>query len=310
MNAIVRPGAQIERDRWGRPMVVPPGGGKTVPYRRCTTFIDVLDDRYNLELWKQRQVADGLARRPDLVLKAAAAAGDKTELNDVTKQALEAAGSSAAATTGSAVHSLTEQIDRGVEPVIPPTAAADIAAYREVTAKLDMKLIEVFVVHDELGVGGTFDRVVELDGLRYVADIKTGSIDYTGPKIAMQLALYSRSRLYDIRTGRRTDLDVQPDRGLVLHLPAGSGECTWRWSDLDAGWEGVEVCRQVWRWRSRKGLLEASPPQVDLFDRITSCADLDSLRALWAAHQATWGEQHTAAAKARIAALETTSRIA
>ncbi|MGH3599137.1 MAG: hypothetical protein ACRDQH_02475 [Pseudonocardiaceae bacterium] len=304
MNAVVRPGAQIDRDRWGRPLVVLPDGSKRVGYRRCTSFIDVLDDRYNLELWKQRQVADGLARRPDLVLKAAAAAGDKTELNDVTKQALEAAGSSSAATTGSAVHSLTEQLDRGQDPIIPPGTTADIDAYRATTSHLVMHMIEVFVVHDGYQVGGTFDRVVQINGVRYVADIKTGSIDYAGSKIAMQLALYSRSQLYDIRSGKRSDLDVHQQRGLVIHLPAGAGECSLHWCDLDAGWEGVRVCRQVWDWRSRKGLLEASAPEPpSIQDLISKCPDVESLRALWAAHEHDWTDHLTTTAKARIAQL-------
>ena len=64
---------EIPRDHFGRPLVIPPGGGKPVPYRRCTTFIDVLADRFNLELWKQRQVAVGLSRRPDLLLMASSA---------------------------------------------------------------------------------------------------------------------------------------------------------------------------------------------------------------------------------------------
>lgn len=305
MNAVVRPGPQIDRDRWGRPLVTLPDGSKRVGYKRCTTFIDVLDDRYNLELWKQRQVADGLARRPDLVLKAAAAAGDRDELNEVTKQALEAAGSSAAATTGSAVHSLTEQVDRGQDPIIPPTTTADIDAYRAATSHLKMHLIEVFVVHDELQVGGTFDRVVELDGIRYVADVKTGSIDYSASKISMQLALYSRSKLYDIRSAKRTDLGVDQQRGLVIHLPAGAGECTLKWADLDAGWEGVQICRQVWQWRSRKGLLEASAPESpSILDQIGECQDIDDLRALWAAYENEWTDALTTAAKARIAAVQ------
>lgn len=305
MNTVVRPGVQVERDRWGRPIVVLPDGSKRIAYRRVTSFIDVLDDRYNLELWKQRQVADGLARRPDLVLKAAAAAGDKDELNEVTKQAMEAAGSSSAATTGSAVHSLTEQIDRGLDPMIPPTVTADINAYRATTSHLTMRMIEVFVVHDELQVGGTFDRVVEVNGAQYVADIKTGSVDYAGSKIAMQLALYSRSQLYEIRSGHRSNLTVNQQRGLIIHLPAGSGECQLKWADLDAGWEGVQICRDVWVWRSRKGLLDASPPQPpSIYDLIEKCLDVEALRALWAAHETEWNDDLTAAAKARIAALK------
>ena len=46
----------IPRDRWGRPLVIPPGGGKKrVAYRRVTTFVGVLEDRCH----------QGIMARPD-----------------------------------------------------------------------------------------------------------------------------------------------------------------------------------------------------------------------------------------------------
>ena len=51
--------ADIRRDRFGRPLVVPPGGGPRVAYRRTTTFVGALEDTYALQQWKQRQVAIG-----------------------------------------------------------------------------------------------------------------------------------------------------------------------------------------------------------------------------------------------------------
>ena len=311
MTETVAPAAQVERDRYGRPLVIPPSGGKKVSYRRCTTFIDVLDDRYALELWKQRQVAHGMAVRPDLVLQAASAAGDKAILNKVVAAAAEAAGSTQAATTGTALHAITEQLDRGQDPLIPPSAQPDIDAYQATTAHLDMRMIEVFVVHDGLQVGGTFDRVVELDGARYVADIKTGSIDYGAAKISMQLALYARSQLYDVRTGARTDLGADQTRGLVIHLPAGAGQCTLHWADLSIGWAGVQIAKDVWDWRGTSGQLEASPPGLldpnpvpDIHGLISMAADRPSLEGLFRQFEDRWTDGHTEAARRRIEALE------
>ena len=246
---------EIPRDRFGRPLVIPRDGGRAVPYRRCTTFIDVLADQYQLQQWKQRQVALGLAARADLLLKAAAAAGDKKTLNAVCEAAMEAAGSSASATIGTALHALTEQLDRGETPAIPASAEADIAAYRAATGFWTMADIEVFVVNDALQVAGTFDRVVAAGHLRFIADLKTGGIDYAASKIAMQLAVYANSERYDPETGARSSLDVNQERGLVIHLPAGEGRCSFHWADLKAGWEGVQLAAQVWAWRARKGLL-------------------------------------------------------
>lgn len=303
-ETLTKPAEQVERDRYGRPLVIPPGGGKKISYRRVTTFIDVLDDRFALELWKQRQVAHGMAMRHDLVMKAASANGDKKLLNEVAKAATEAAGSSQAATTGTALHAITEQLDRGEDPLIPPSAQPDVDAYKEATGLLRMRHIEVFVVNDELQVGGTFDRIVETqDGQVFVADIKTGKIDYGQSKIAMQLALYARSQRYTLN-GQRHSLGVDQHRGLVIHLPAGAGECTLLWADLDAGWRGVEIARDVWNWRARTGLLGASEP--NLLTQISEATTEQQLHQLWTAHKDTWSEVHTAAVKERLTELQNT----
>src|SRR5258705_11107589 len=39
------PRAMVERDNLRQPLVIPPGGGAPVIYRRCTEFIAVLEDR-------------------------------------------------------------------------------------------------------------------------------------------------------------------------------------------------------------------------------------------------------------------------
>src|SRR5215831_14489249 len=96
----------IRRDRWLRPLVVPPGGGKPVPYTRCTTYVSALEDTYNLSRWQQRMVAIGLAERQDLLLAVAAHRDDKAHLNELCEKALEAAKGSAPATTGTALHKL------------------------------------------------------------------------------------------------------------------------------------------------------------------------------------------------------------
>ena len=253
---------EIPRDHFGRPLVIPPGGGKPKPYRRCTTFIDVLADRFGLEAWKQRQVAVGLSKRADLLLRVSSAAGDKKVLDQVCKDAMEAAGSSTAATIGTAIHALTEQLDRGEKPEFPEAWSKDIKAYREAIAGYQIRDIEVFVVNDELQVGGTFDRIfvepVEelFAGERgLVADLKTGDISFDSSKIAMQLAVYANSHRYDPATGKRTPLNVSQEQGLVVHLPAGEGQCRIHEADLKAGWEGVMLAADVWKWRQRKNLL-------------------------------------------------------
>src|SRR5689334_3084695 len=93
----------IPRDRWGRPLIIPPEGGQPVPYTRVSTMAKALDDQSGLMLWKQRKTAVGLLRRPDLLTRIAGAVanGDddtdwptKRALNDICREATEAAAAS------------------------------------------------------------------------------------------------------------------------------------------------------------------------------------------------------------------------
>lgn len=252
---VTAPTATITRDRFGRPLVIPPDGGKPVAYTRATTLASAVEDTFNLARWQQRMVAVGLADRPDLQLAVTAHRNDKGRLNDICEQAIEAAKGTAAATTGTALHTLTELVDLGQDlPIVPPDAEADLAAYRETTACLQVEAIEQFVVIDDLKVGGTPDRIVRWNGERLIADIKTGSIEWGIQKIAMQLALYAHGKAYDPATGQRSPLNVNQTSGLIIHLPAGSGQCELVWVDLKRGWEAVELAVKVREWRKAKGL--------------------------------------------------------
>ena len=319
----------VHRDRWTRPIYITPGSDTRTacklcnaevlgrPYQRATTFIDVLESTDALTKWKMRHVAKGLALRSDLVMEAASNIGDDRVLNRVCDKAFEAAAGSSAATTGTALHAFTEQIDRGESPQIPPQAEADIAAYRDLLARerLEVQEIEVSVAVDGVaptssaaGVGGKFDRIVARDGTRYVADIKTGKIDYGQSKIAMQLALYAMAKRYNPVTGERTDLDVSQDLGIVIHLPAGAGEASIHWADLAAAREGLAVAYDVWRWRQRKGLLQAAPPDAtpdSIHALIEIAGDRAAMAALYDQYQGRgWTYGHELAAKRRLAEIE------
>lgn len=250
----------INRDRWGRPYIVRPDGGKPVPYTRATTVAGSTDDMWGLMRWKQRQTAIGLADRKDLLLAVTTHRDDKKRLDDLCEQALEASASSAAATTGTALHSLTEYVDRGEEP---PTVGDDVKrlldAYRRITEPFEVVAMEQMMVLDDYQIAGTPDRIVRWGGQHFIADLKTGkSLDYSQQKIAAQLAIYSRGVGYDHTTGKRIDLpDVHQRAALVFHVPAsGSEQPAVHWIDIGRGWEiGVDLCRRVREWRKTSDLL-------------------------------------------------------
>lgn len=321
---IVTPPPAIDRDRYGRPLVTPPNGGKPVAYSRCTSYIDVLEDKFNLQKWMQRMVALGLASRPDLLLSVAAHKDDKGQLDRICTDAREAAAASAAATTGTALHALTELVDRGETlPFLPDQAQADLDSYRLATGDLAHVLIEQFCVLDTLKIGGTPDRVVEYEGIRYIADIKTGSIEWGTLKIAMQLAVYSRSKTYDIASRKRGLHEADTSRGIIIHTPAGQGTTSLHWVDLEAGWYAVQVAKDVREKRALKfkdltepfgqslqlsgvkapgssGNTAMLREKADIATAIRACTDADAVRTLWQTYEALWNEDLTKIAVAHI----------
>lgn len=306
MTSFVVPAEPVPRDRFGRPLVKPPGGGKPVPYTRCTTYVDALEDKFGLQKWMMRMTAIGLSMREDLLLAVAAHRDDKDELDRIVEDAKEAAAARSAANTGQALHKLCEKADRGEDLGVVPTAyAPDIAAYTAATEALTPVLIEEFCVLDDLRIGGTPDRVVEYRGGRFIVDIKTGQVEYGAVKIAMQLSVYARSEVYDVATGDRAPHGANLERGIVVHLPAGAGACTLHWVDLQAGWAAVQVARQVRDKRSLrfKDLFAPFDAGPSLLERIRLCGTAEEVRALWAANTSAWSDELTAVAREHIASL-------
>lgn len=311
------PAAQIPRDRWKRPMVTPVDGGKPVPYTRCTTFVDCLDDKYNLQQWQLRQAAIGLSERPDLLLSVSAHRDDKHAVNGIVDKAMEAARSSAASTTGTALHALCERVDRGHSlGIVPPSARDDIAAYQAATRTLEHVYIEQFSVHDGLKIGGTPDRVVWWGQKHYIADLKTGKdIEWGALTIAMQLAVYAHSTPY-LPPGVRAPypFDVDQDQAIVIHLPAGQRVCTLHFVDIAKGWEAVQVAGQVRKLRSHKhwytAIPQLDPPpamaMLTVDDQIERASTLEELRMVWtnAIAAQIWTDAHLRKALERKETLE------
>jgi hypothetical protein len=244
-------------DRWGRYLIVPQGGSAPVAHTRATTLAATLDDRYALERWSRRMLAQGLVKRPDLL--AAVAACDVTERDELDRfcdQALEAGGSSTSATLGSALHKFCERVDRGELDLadVPDPWRADVTAYRcsLEQAGFEVEFIERTCVVPELTVAGTLDRTLVDDcDRRYIADIKTGqSLDRSWPSIAVQLAVYSRATtFFDPDTGHTPMPEVSRTVGIVVHVPAGRGTCELVGIDVAAGWEGALLAHRVRQYR-------------------------------------------------------------
>lgn len=255
---LTAPAPSVERDRYGRPGIYDESGKRTW-YTRATTVAETLDDRFNLELWKCRQVADGLSRRPDLLAMVSAKREDKQAMNGLVSDAMEAAASGAAANLGTALHALAEIVDRGQDPgEVPEQLKADLDAYRKATDGWTWTHVEQMTVIDDLRIAGTPDRVgYRRAGKVIIADLKTGdgALTFGQTSIAAQLAIYAHARAYDLVTHERSDLDVDLEHAMVIHVPVGSGEATLHVVDIAAGWEAVQHSTWTRAWRKRKDLI-------------------------------------------------------
>jgi hypothetical protein len=292
----LHPNLSVPRDGWGRPLIVPQDGGKPKGHTRTTTFIDCIEDKSNLIDWQGRMVLIGSANRPDLLDKARLLnhedPADKKQLNALTEQAKDAAGANEKSRKGTYLHDLSEYVDRG-EPLPKTISGADLddmAAYMMATSVLKVVAIEQFVAVPELSVGGTFDRLSYYDGPgpdgkpisgNFITDTKTGTIEYGKLKMASQLAVYSRGKLYDhtrfpvdasekqaFTTWKKTEFPaeqaaeaysplppVNQDWGIIVHLPAGTGTCALYWVDLNIGWALAQLALTIRKARSTKGAM-------------------------------------------------------
>ncbi|GAC1381415.1 MAG: hypothetical protein NVSMB4_09960 [Acidimicrobiales bacterium] len=255
----------LRRGKDGPPLITPPGGDKPVSYQRISHYTSLIEDQYNIQEWGKKVVALGLARDPsalDQLAVAAAAVADpmrhestKDTVADLVGRAFIAGGGKAASEAGTAMHTLTEMLDRGEEPEdVPPAFQGPLEAYRWSTAGLEMLAIEQFVVVDELRAAGTLDRLVRLpDGRVVVADLKTGSTVVKFPNgTAGQIALYAHGQRYDPVTEERSELhpDLDQTTGLLIHCPLtpnadGSYACDCYLLDLTLGWERVLKTAEV-----------------------------------------------------------------
>jgi len=308
VDQIARP--EPDRDRYGRYLI--PNAGKIVGHTRATTIAKTLDDGYALEKWKMRQVAHGIGLRRDLYALAAShnPETDRKTYDDLTDKALEAAGSSTKAATGTALHRFTEDLDLGQTTIdaIPTEWQAHATRYQttldDAGVEIHRDWVELILVDNRYQVAGTTDRIVTLaDGRNVIADLKTGAnLSYSWLSIAVQLAIYANhTNVFDPGTKKLSDrIPVDTDQGLIIHLPSGGDTCTLHLVDLVAGYEAYMTALEVREMRKNKAIATSYKPLNGgtggaqagsdwIRDRVTNLAKhggvkaVADLRGLWPA---------------------------
>lgn len=264
--------SEPRRDQWGRYLLPHPETGVEQAWTRATTVAGTLSDRWALEQWGLRNTVYGMGQRPDLyALASSVGLEEKEALTRIVTQAQEAAHASSSANLGTALHRLTERVDSGEILDVPEAWRSDVDAYCQTLADHSVKIlpeyIERIVVIPQVGVAGTFDRLVEINGELMVADLKTGkhAVTFGMGEIAAQLALYSRATHMTRMATPGTDSTfygydkmppVSQTQALVIWLPVGQAHCELHLVDINLGWFAVELALQVRDWRARKDLSE------------------------------------------------------
>lgn len=243
---------EAERDGWGRYKLRKNGEDKIRGFTRATTFVKALSNTFGIAQWQQRNVAIGLAKRPDLLalVHGKDVREDRVALNSICDQAREHAGEKIAASEGTAVHHLTEMVDGGLMRLgdVPDPYGPLLSRYRAAMEYHRLEtfpyLIERITLSTTLGedVAGTMDRIVRCaDGKYRIADVKTGRdpLEYGDREIGVQLLIYAEGYnehgLWDGNTktwqppgcyGANPQFGdwslpdrVETDYGLVIHLP-------------------------------------------------------------------------------------------
>jgi hypothetical protein len=270
---------RIPRDLYQRYLLPEPGGSDTKAraWTRVTTIAGELKDRYGLEKWDDRNIVWGIGQRPALYAQAAAAKlTDVQTLDGIAKRAKEAADASAGADLGSALHTMAERRDRGEDFQPAEPFARDLRAYDKAMDIAGIATcvgwIERVVVIPEIGACGTLDRLS--NGMEWVlpriGDLKTAGLkedrqtkkerdpiaSYGMQDIPLQLAMYAHAtHWYDLDAEVWVEMpQVDQERAMVYHVPAGSGECRVWEIDIVAGWEAVRYALWERDWRKRKDL--------------------------------------------------------
>jgi hypothetical protein len=290
-----------EFDHLNRYLLPHPETGVEQAWTRVSTVARTVADEYGLNAWKQRMVAKGIALRPDLAAGAAAADPDedKSTLDNIAKQAMDAAESRRGANLGTAQHSFTQRLDRGErldQLCAPAPLASDLVAYLDVykAARLRVEHVERIVCLPEMNVAGKFDRIVRQPpgdakaAPLSVLDLKTGKdLSYSWLEIAIQQALYSHGAyMWDAARECWEPMPaVDQHRALVLHLPVGKARGQLYAVNLIEGWRLAQLAMEVRKARSGARslawLVEPDDPATVALHHVSRAASREELAALW-----------------------------
>lgn len=314
---------EVKLDRWNRYILPHPETGKEQAWTRVTTLARTLSDEYGLTQWMKRNVARGMALRPDLIAGAAAADPDedKSTLESVVKQAEEAAGAKKGANLGTAFHAAAYRADRGEKVQLPAPLDTDVAEYQRAMRDRGLRVIpeyaERIVLIPELECAGTLDRIVsQPSGATKseplsILDLKSGKdLSYAWLEIAIQQACYSRATHMWDKAKRAWEPmpKVDQHRALIAHSPIGAGRTDIYGVNLIEGWDYARLAMKVREARKsvRGWLVDPDDHATVALHLARNATSQTELADLWSKYhpRGLWTDEVMAAAQARLTELQ------
>lgn len=229
-------------------------------YTRISKLAGMLDDSQGLIDWVAAHAMLGLVKDEGLHARVTHLSiahkrpwysSGKKPLKELVNRAKDKGGASLASDMGTAFHGVCEEVDKGNVPgYVPRGMQPWVDARKAALEEFEPVLIEPFIINDQLKAAGNPDRYLrhKKTGIVYAADDKTGADEPEYPlKVTIQVAVASRGSLYDQKTGKRTPIECDQSRGILIHTPilTETPESTLYWLDLDKGWELAELAAEV-----------------------------------------------------------------
>lgn len=245
---------KVRRNGIGQYLVLPPDAKKEKGYQRATNFVKLAKSTD----WGPRDLrflAEGLTEHHAEFAPAIRAAETPGALTKVIQRILERTDCHAGRNWGTAMHAITEGINRGESPFVPSDMKRDVDAYYAALQAEGIEILpeymERMVVLDDYAIAGQLDNIVRdaRTGKLHIADLKTGKSVYVA-EVALQLFIYRSGLLYDQATQERTALPegLCDETALVFHLPKGEGRCVIHEVPLSIGRDGFTVALAVRGW--------------------------------------------------------------
>lgn len=308
VEVLDRPEVPLEIPRHkgdGRPKIRIGSSAKFYYAKRASKYGEVIENKYLINKWKIRAAVFGMTRTPALVRRGQAVLAFEDKSNpdrhaelrqsweEIASEAIDVARTGDRAAEGTALHTLSELADQGADlSHLDATTMAAVNQWRRIISHFEILATESFVVDDEFGVGGSFDRLVRPRGVMrgpdgevrltpddvVIVDLKSNqSSKYFGAGYRVQQRVYSRGTPYVHVTDEQAaagDTGRRPWPGgqapnqqwaLIPHVPLESpADAGLMWVDLTRGQQQLELAAAIYADRAadKAGFEEAELPDL------------------------------------------------